>query len=167
MQSDGLSRDVSGQVAPKYSESTDSERTTDTTEKVHREVGAEVRFIGRVRELERTKDERHRPLSHLELEHYPDMTTTSLLEICQQAADQFSPQAIFIAHRVGSITVGEDVVLVEAHATHRKAAFQCCDFVMDFLKTRAPFWKKAVFSDGSTRWIEQRERDRQAAINWS
>ena len=160
MQSDGLLRETPEQVADGNPESIVSEISD-------REVGAEVRFIGRVRELEQTADERQKPLSHLELEHYPDMTAACLLEICQRAIGQFAPQAIYIAHRVGSITVGEDVVLVEAHASHRKAAFQSCDFVMDFLKTSAPFWEKAVFTDGSERWIEQRERDRQAAINWS
>ena len=122
------------------------------------DAGAVVSFVGLCR------DEGGR-LSALELEHYPGMAEAEIGRICAQAIDRFSLLGITAIHRVGKIAPGANIVLVVAVAPHRHAAFDAASFVMDYLKTSAPFWKKETGADGS-RWIEPSARDRDDATRW-
>ena len=130
------------------------------------EIGAEVSFVGRVRATEKNA-ERSRRLLALELEHYPGMTLKALGDICKQASERWDLKAIHVFHRVGRLSVGERIVQVDVASSHRESAFKANAFVMDFLKTSAPFWKKAIFEDGSQQWIEQKQSDRDATEAWS
>ena len=124
------------------------------------EVGAIVSFVGTVR------DEGAEAISALELEHYPGMTERSLQAMAAEAAARWPLTAIRIIHRIGRIPVGGQIVLVATASTHRRAAFEACEFLMDYLKTRAPFWKKSIGPDGE-RWVEARETDDEAAARWT
>ena len=139
------------------------------------DVGAEARFVGRVRGLEPApaagsaspaEEQSVRRVERLELEHYPAMTESALKTICEEAVRRWAPLSVAVSHRVGPVSVGEPIVMVEVRSSHRQAAFDSCAFVMDFLKTSAPFWKQAIFDDGSSLWIEQKHRDRDAVKSW-
>ncbi|GLR49793.1 molybdenum cofactor biosynthesis protein MoaE [Shinella yambaruensis] len=126
-----------------------------------RDAGAVVTFTGLCR------DEGGR-LSALELEHYPGMAEAEIGRICRKAVERFSLLGITAIHRVGKIAPGENIVLVIALAPHRHAAFDGASFVMDFLKTSAPFWKKEHFADGSEGgWVDAKESDDRAREAWS
>ncbi|HJV42622.1 molybdenum cofactor biosynthesis protein MoaE [Caulobacter sp.] len=101
----------------------------------------------------------------LELEAYPGFTDTAIGEIMAAAMTRFGLQDAQVVHRVGRIAPGEAIVFVAAAAAHRRAAFEACDFLMDYLKSRAPFWKKEHGPDGA-RWIEPTDRDRTDARRW-
>jgi molybdopterin synthase catalytic subunit len=120
--------------------------------------GAIASFVGQVRDDGNIKS--------LELEHYPAMTQKALREIAETAQAQWSLHAVTIAHRVGKLSVGENIVLVVTGSDHRKAAIESCSFIMDKLKTVAPFWKKETRADGETKWIEERESDVAASEKW-
>lgn len=105
-------------------------------------------------------------LRYLELEHYPAMTESALLKISRDAVERWSPLSIRVVHRVGRLGVGEPIVLVTVFSQHRKSAFRACEYVMDFLKMDAPFWKKAIYTDGGSQWIEQHARDHDALKEW-
>jgi molybdopterin synthase catalytic subunit len=124
-------------------------------------VGAIVDFIGIVRHSGDRDD-----VVALELEHYPGMTERSLWSIVEEASARWSLDAVKIVHRVGRIALGHPVVLVVVAAPHRPAAFEACEFIMDFLKTHAPFWKKEIGRDGSAHWVDARSRDEQAMLRW-
>lgn len=125
------------------------------------DAGAIVTFTGLCR------DEGGR-LAALELEHYPGMAEAEIGQICEQAATRFSLLGVTAIHRVGKIAPGENIVLVIALAPHRHAAFDGASFVMDYLKTSAPFWKKEHFADGRTGgWVEAKDSDDQARAKWS
>ena len=126
-------------------------------------AGAINAFTGLVREVDKEKQAK---LSALYLEHYPAMTEQSLLEIAEKALLKFSLSAIIIVHRVGKLSVGEQIVYVAASSAHRKSSFEGTQFIMDFLKNDAPFWKKEFREDGSEKWIEQKQSDRDASSNW-
>ena len=124
-------------------------------------AGAIVTFTGLCR------DEGGR-LSALELEHYPGMAEAEIGRICHEAVERFSLLGIAAIHRTGRIAPGENIVLVIAAAPHRHAAFDGASFVMDYLKTSAPFWKKEHFSDGSEGgWVDAKESDDRARGKWS
>lgn len=124
-------------------------------------AGAIVTFTGLCR------DEGGR-LSALELEHYPGMAEAEIERICRTAVTRFSLLGIAAIHRVGRIAPGENIVLVIAAAPHRHAAFDGASFVMDYLKTAAPFWKKEHFADGSEGgWVEAKDSDDTALEKWS
>ena len=124
-------------------------------------AGAIVAFTGLCR------DEGGR-LSALELEHYPGMAEAEIGRICRQAVERFSLLGVTAIHRVGRIAPGENIVLVIAAAPHRHAAFDGASFVMDYLKTAAPFWKKEHFADGRTGgWVDAKESDDRARDKWS
>jgi molybdopterin synthase catalytic subunit len=126
-----------------------------------RDTGASVTFTGLCR------DEGGR-LSALELEHYPGMAEAEIGRICRQAVERFALLGITAIHRVGKIAPGENIVLVIALAPHRHAAFDGASFVMDYLKTSAPFWKKEHFSDGREGgWVDAKESDDRARDKWS
>lgn len=126
-----------------------------------RDAGAVVTFTGLCR------DEGGR-LSALELEHYPGMAEAEIGRICREAVERFSLLGITAIHRVGKIAPGENIVLVIALAPHRHAAFDGASFVMDYLKTSAPFWKKEHFADGREGgWVDAKESDDRAREAWS
>ncbi|GAA4181539.1 molybdenum cofactor biosynthesis protein MoaE [Shinella granuli] len=126
-----------------------------------RDAGAVVTFTGLCR------DEGGR-LSALELEHYPGMAEAEIGRICRKAVERFSLLGITAIHRVGKIAPGENIVLVIALAPHRHAAFDGASFVMDYLKTSAPFWKKEHFADGREGgWVDAKESDDRAREAWS
>lgn len=124
-------------------------------------VGAVALFLGTVRDLNSGT-----AVATMELEHYPGMTEKSLLAICRQACERWDIHEPLIIHRVGALKPLDQIVLVAVAATHRGEAFQACEFVMDYLKTKAPFWKKEQTSAGS-RWVDARETDEVAAKRWA
>lgn len=101
----------------------------------------------------------------LELEAYPGFTEARIAEIAETARTRFSLDDLMVLHRVGAIAPGEPIVFVATAARHRRAAFEACDFLMDYLKSRAPFWKKETGPDG-TRWIEPRAQDHADIARW-
>ena len=123
-------------------------------------IGAMAAFVGLVRDLNLADD-----VTALELEHYPGMTERALRTICDEAAVRWPLHAVRIIHRVGQLHPGDQIVLVLTASAHRHAAYESNAFVMDYLKTRAPFWKKEWTRDGP-RWIEARESDQSAAVRW-
>ncbi len=125
-----------------------------------RAVGAVASFIGTMR------DRNHgTPVSAMELEHYPGMTEQAIEAMIDEAVARFELRAVRIIHRVGAIQPGEQIVLVVASAMHRRAAFQGCEFLMDYLKTQAPFWKKETTPEGA-RWVDARVADDEALARW-
>ena len=124
-------------------------------------IGAVVAFIGMVRDLNLADD-----VVALELEHYPGMTEKSLMKIVQQAESRWSLQAARVVHRVGKMYPGDQIVLVLTASAHRGDAYEANTFIMDYLKTEAPFWKKEWTPDGP-RWIEARDSDDHAAARWN
>ncbi|WPP00755.1 molybdopterin synthase catalytic subunit MoaE [Pseudomonas sp. HR96] len=123
-------------------------------------VGAVVGFVGYVRDF----NDGHE-VSGMFLEHYPGMTEKALEKIILEAAQRWPLLKVEILHRVGALQPGEPIVFVGVASAHRRAAFEACDFVMDYLKTRAPFWKKENTEDGP-RWVEGRDSDHAAAERW-
>jgi molybdopterin synthase catalytic subunit len=123
-------------------------------------VGAVVTFSGLCR------DEGGR-LAALELEHYPGMAESEIGRIAEEAKSRWPLVGLTVIHRVGRIVAGDDIVLVAAASTHREAAFKAAEYVMDFLKTRAPFWKKEHPVDGPPgEWIAPHGRDDKATERW-
>jgi molybdopterin synthase catalytic subunit len=125
------------------------------------DVGAVVTFTGVVR-----AQSGDGPIASMTLEHYPGMTETELARVEAEAQQRWPLQASLIVHRVGTLKPGDNIVLVVTASAHRQAAFEAAAFLMDYLKTRAPFWKKEVAADGTERWVEARESDDQAAERW-
>lgn len=123
-------------------------------------VGAIVIFVGKVRDLN-LGDE----VSSLYLEHYPAMTKKALNEIVTQAKARWDIQRVSVIHRVGLLQTGDEIVLVGVSSAHRGDAYQANEFIMDFLKSRAPFWKKELTNKGE-RWIESRDSDQEALERW-
>ena len=124
------------------------------------DIGGIASFIGLCRDEGGT-------LSALELEHYPGMAESAIRAIAEQAVERFSLSAIRAIHRYGKIEPGGQIVLVAAAAPHRHAAFQGAEFLMDFLKTDAPFWKKEHLADGSTgEWVSAKDADDSARDRW-
>jgi molybdopterin synthase catalytic subunit len=125
------------------------------------DVGALVQFTGYCRDEGGT-------LSALELEHYPGMAEAEMTRIAREAATRFSLIGLSAIHRYGKILPGEQIVLVSAAAPHRQAAFDGANYVMDFLKTAAPFWKKEHLPDGSTgEWVSAKDADDRAREKWT
>jgi len=125
-----------------------------------KDIGALVSFVGLCRDEAGT-------LSALELEHYPGMAETEMQRICDLAINRFSLLGLTAIHRFGRIEAGEQIVLVIAAAPHRQAAFDGANFVMDFLKTSAPFWKKEHGRDGETGdWVAAKDADDSARDRW-
>jgi molybdopterin synthase catalytic subunit len=101
----------------------------------------------------------------LELEHYPGMTEQTIADIVEQAGRRWPLLGARVIHRVGRLDIGSQIVFVGVSSRHRGAAFEACEFIMDFLKTRAPFWKKE-FTAAGARWVDAREVDAAAAGRW-
>lgn len=124
------------------------------------DVGAVVTFTGRCR------DEAGR-LAALELEHYPGMAETEITRIADEAAARWPLTGLTIIHRFGKILPGGNIVLVVAASSHRSAALEATDFLMDYLKSRAPFWKKEHLADGgSGKWVDAKQADEDALDRW-
>ena len=139
----------------------DLQQEIDHLAAIHKNIGAVVTFTGLCR------DEGGR-LEALELEHYPGMAEAEMLRIGQLAIERFALIGLTAIHRFGKIEVGQNIVLVVAAATHRQAAFDGANFVMDFLKTAAPFWKKEHGADGASgEWIAARDADDAARDKWA
>ena len=105
-------------------------------------------------------------MARLFLEHYPEVTENEITRIVETAAQRWPLNACTVVHRVGSLAADDQIVLVLAASEHRKAAFAAAEFIMDYLKTEAPFWKKEIFSDGLERWVEAKQSDAEAVSQW-
>ena len=123
------------------------------------DMGAVVTFTGVVRNFGGGG------LDAMEIEHYPGMTQKALEEIATEAARRWSLGEVLVIHRYGRMGPGEKIMMVATAAPHRKAAFEAAEFLMDYLKSRAPFWKKEIGSDGES-WVEARDVDEQALKRW-
>lgn len=123
--------------------------------------GAIVTFKGVVRGY----DQKPR-LDYLYLEHFPVLTEQEIVRIAEQAKTRWHFSSCRIIHRVGNLPVGAPIVLVMVAARHRKEAFHAAEFIMDYLKTEAPFWKKEHFQDGSSKWVESKSSDIQQKQRW-
>ena len=122
------------------------------------DIGAIVAFVGTVRDQSGSIDE-------MTLEHYPGMTEAELKRIEAEASARWPLQASLIVHRYGTLKPSENIVLVVTASEHREAAFRAAEFLMDYLKTRAPFWKRESGPQG-TRWVEANARDEIAGSRW-
>lgn len=124
------------------------------------DIGAVASFVGYVRDLNEGDD-----VSTLTLEHYPQMTEKALQKIVATAQSRWSILASTVIHRVGTLQPSDQIVLVAVASAHRQDAFEACAFIMDYLKTDAPFWKKEQTPDGE-RWVEAKNSDDQAKARW-
>ena len=129
------------------------------------DVGAVASFVGLVRDRAAVEDAAG-SVTALELEHYPGMTEKALAEIAEEACARWPLSAAAIVHRYGPLAVGDQIVLAAAASAHRGAALEACAFLMDYLKTKAPFWKRETGPDGSGGWVEARDADDAAAERW-
>ena len=125
------------------------------------DIGGIGCFVGTVR-----NSAGGRAITAMTLEHYPAMTGPALARIAEEAERRWSLLGCTIVHRVGRLRPGENIVLVLAAAPHRQAALDAAGFLIDYLKTRAPFWKREEFAEGGAAWVEAREGDEQAAARW-
>ena len=123
-------------------------------------AGAVVTFIGKVRDMNLGDD-----VIGLTLEYYPGMTEKSLNETVKLAQSRWSLLRVRVIHRVGELNIGDQIVFVGVSSAHRGAAFEACEFIMDHLKTHAPFWKKERTTK-EARWIEPRETDKATEKRW-
>jgi molybdopterin synthase catalytic subunit len=123
-------------------------------------VGAVVTFVGTVRDLSGGQ-----AVSRMELEHYPGMTEAAIESMIDAAHQRFELRAARVVHRIGVLEPGDQIVLVAVSSAHRGQAFQACEFLMDYLKTQAPFWKKEGGATGS-RWVDARASDDAALERW-
>lgn len=123
-------------------------------------IGAVASFIGIVRDLNEGAT-----VGSMTLEHYPGMTEKSLASIAEQAKARWTLDDVLIVHRIGTLAPADQIVLVVTTSSHRGDAFSACQFVMDYLKTDAPFWKKEATADG-IRWVDSRDSDTRAREKW-
>jgi len=124
-------------------------------------VGAVASFLGVTRDVNES-----RPIQAMTLEHYPGMTERALARIVTEARARWPFLDATVIHRVGRLEPNEPIVLVAVAAAHRGEAFAACEYIMDYLKTQAPFWKKEDTAEGG-RWVEARHSDEAAAARWS
>ena len=126
------------------------------------DIGGIGCFVGTVRDMAGG-----RRITAMALEHYPGMTERAMTAIAEQAEGRWQLLGCTLVHRVGRLLPGANIVLVLAAAAHRQAALDATAFLIDWLKTRAPFWKKEAFEDGAEAWVDAREADSHAAERWS
>ncbi|MFN3274412.1 MAG: molybdenum cofactor biosynthesis protein MoaE [Paracoccus sp. (in: a-proteobacteria)] len=124
-----------------------------------RGAGAVVSFTGIVRDDTGS-------LAALEIEHYPGMTERALSDYGREAVRRFGLTGWRIVHRHGRLDVGQPIMMVATAARHRRAAFDAADYLMDWLKSRAPFWKREIARDGRTRWVTAKDSDEDALARW-
>ncbi|MBM7071737.1 molybdopterin synthase catalytic subunit MoaE [Shewanella sp. 202IG2-18] len=122
--------------------------------------GALVTFVGKVRDFNDGSE-----VSQLTLEHYPGMTEKVLHKLAQQARQRWDVNHITIIHRIGTMSLGEQIVFIGVSSAHRQAAFDTCEFLIDFLKTKAPFWKLEA-TDAGDKWVDARDSDEHATLQW-
>lgn len=123
-------------------------------------TGATVTFTGLVRDDTGTLD-------HLEIEHYPGMCESAIAKIADEAAARWSLTDCLVIHRYGKLHVGEQIMMVATAGRHRIEAFETAEYLMDYLKSRAPFWKKEVSRDGSSaQWVSAKDSDEEALTRW-
>ena len=134
-------------------------REAQTFAQGHSSMGAIVTFTGVVR------DTNAAPLEAMEIEHYPGMTEAALTEIAEQAMTRWSLGDALVIHRHGRLVPGEMIMMVATAARHRKDAFEAAEFLMDYLKSRAPFWKREITSEGAS-WVAARDEDEAALERW-
>jgi molybdopterin synthase catalytic subunit len=125
------------------------------------DVGAVASFVGLARDMNEGSG-----VTAMTLEHYPGMTEKALAALVDEACARWALLDVTVIHRVGRLLPGDPIVLVAVAASHRGEAFAACEFIMDYLKTRAPFWKKEETADGE-RWVDARASDDAAAARWS
>lgn len=123
--------------------------------------GAIVTFVGKVRDFNEGLD-----VQGLSLEHYPGMTEKVLQKLETQARERWPLNKVVIIHRIGNLHLGEQIVFIGVTSPHRKAAFSACEFLIDFLKTKAPFWKKELTEKGAI-WLDAKESDNDTAQRWN
>ncbi len=126
------------------------------------DIGGLGCFVGTVRDTAKG-----RKIVSMTLEHYPAMTETAMARIAAEAAQRWPLLGITLIHRVGTLLPGENIVLVLTASAHRQAALDATGFLIDWLKTRAPFWKKERFAEGDETWVEANAADDEAAAKWS
>ena len=126
-------------------------------------VGAIVSFVGTVREWR--ADAAAQGDAVMELEHYPGMTELSIARMIDAAKVRFDVMDVRVIHRVGPLAIEDQIVLVAVTSAHRGQALQCCEFLMDWLKTDAPFWKKEI-ANGQGQWVDARDADDRAMARW-
>ena len=127
------------------------------------DIGGIGCFVGTVRADARGKGSK---VIGMTLEHYPGMTERAITDIADQAAEKWPLLGCTVIHRVGALRPGENIVLVLAASSHRQAALDATAFLIDWLKTKAPFWKREDFADGDGAWVDAREEDNAAASRW-
>jgi len=127
----------------------------------HKDIGAVVSFVGTVRDINEGDE-----VSVLELEHYPGMTEKALEKIRLEAHQRWKLESSLIIHRIGKMYPTDQIVLVAVSSRHRENAFYASHFIMDYLKTNAPFWKKETLPDGEERWVDARVSDKEAENRW-
>ena len=125
-------------------------------------VGGVVSFIGLMRDMNQGD-----AVAAMTLEHYPGMTEKALAAIVAEAGERWAIDAVRVIHRVGEIRPQDPIVLVAVASAHRTEAFRACEFIIDYLKTRAPFWKREQTADGRSRWVDARASDDAAAAQWT
>lgn len=128
----------------------------------HKDIGAVVTFVGTVRDINEGDE-----VSILELEHYPGMTEKALEKIRLEAHERWHLESSHIIHRIGKMYPCDQIVMVAVASRHRENAFHAAHFIMDYLKTNAPFWKKETLPDGSERWVDARVSDKEAESRWN
>ena len=138
----------------------DTGRELEAMTRGRKDVGALASFTGLVRDANDGS-----AVSSMTLEHYPGMTEKALADICAQAHGRWDLIDTLVIHRVGALKPGDRIVLVGVTSAHRGEAFAACEFIMDYLKTRAPFWKREQTPQGA-RWVEARATDDTAAAKW-
>jgi len=122
--------------------------------------GAIVTFTGIVRDADQGG------LVAMEIEHYPGMTLKALTDIAQTAMDRWSLGDALVIHRYGRLAPGEQIMMVATASRHRKDAFEAAEYLMDYLKSRAPFWKKEILHDGAADWVASKDEDEDALTRW-
>jgi molybdopterin synthase catalytic subunit len=126
------------------------------------DIGAVVTFTGTVR-----GEAKGRPIVSMTLEHYPGMTEDELARVEAEAQARWPLAGSLVIHRYGELRPGDNIVLVVTASRHRQAAFEAAEFLMDYLKSRAPFWKKETAADGTGSWVDARDTDEKALERWS
>ena len=129
------------------------------------DAGAIVSFTGLVREMYQAGDNEQGKVATLTLEHYPGMTEKALQEIVAQAQARWELLGVRVIHRIGELSPADQIVMVATASSHRHDAFDAAQFIMDYLKSKAPFWKKQATSTGS-HWVDSRESDSNAIARW-
>jgi molybdopterin synthase catalytic subunit len=125
----------------------------------HKKMGAIVTFTGIVRDI---PDD---PLQLMEIEHYPGMTEAALREIAQNAIERWTLGGVLIIHRYGRLAPGEVIMMIATASKHRKNAFEAAEYLMDYLKSRAPFWKREITKTGES-WVASKAEDEDALTRW-